>query len=66
MHLLVRRRENKVHYRNHKNNLRYCKELMSIVDELRHLDGVKGNFYVTEHEYVAPSTTLQYPLLYTN
>ena len=29
---------------------------MSIVDELRHLDGVKGNFYVTEQEYVAPST----------
>jgi len=24
-------------------NLDYCKELMSIVDELRHLDGVKGN-----------------------
>src|SRR5215471_18456342 len=39
-----------------KNNLGYCKELMSIVDELRHLDGVKGNFYVTEEEYVAPST----------
>jgi len=39
-----------------KNNLGYCKELISIVDELRHLDGVKGNFYVTEHEYVAPST----------
>ena len=29
---------------------------MSIVDELRHLDAVKGNFYVTEHEYVGPST----------
>src|SRR5215469_2779002 len=39
-----------------KDNLGYCKELMSIVDELRHLDGVKGNFYVTEEEYVAPST----------
>jgi signal transduction histidine kinase/sugar-specific transcriptional regulator TrmB len=38
-----------------KNNVSYCKELMSIV-ELRHLDGIKGNFYVTEDEYVAPST----------
>ena len=36
-------------------NLSYCKELMSIV-ELRHLDGIKGNFYVTEDEYAAPST----------
>jgi two-component system, OmpR family, sensor histidine kinase VicK len=39
-----------------KNNLGYCKELMSIVDELRHLGGIKGNFYITEHEYAAPST----------
>ncbi|MGB8934870.1 MAG: hypothetical protein WCC17_07175 [Candidatus Nitrosopolaris sp.] len=39
-----------------KTNLRYCEELMSIVDELRHLDGVKGNFCVSEQEYVAPST----------
>jgi hypothetical protein len=29
-----------------KDNLDYCKELTSIVDELRHLDGIKGNFYV--------------------
>ena len=36
-----------------KNNVRYCKELMSIVDELRHLDGIKGNFSVTEQEYVS-------------
>jgi hypothetical protein len=35
-----------------RSNLRYCKELMSIVDELRHLEGIKGNFYVTEEEYV--------------
>jgi two-component system, OmpR family, sensor histidine kinase VicK len=36
------------------NNVSYCKELMPVV-ELRHLDGIKGNFYVTEQEYVAPS-----------
>jgi two-component system, OmpR family, sensor histidine kinase VicK len=38
-----------------KDNLSYCKELMSVV-ELRHLEGIKGNFYVTGDEYVAPST----------
>ncbi len=37
-------------------NLGYCEELISIVDELRHLDGIKGNFYVSEIEYAAPPT----------
>jgi len=37
-------------------NISYCKELMKIVDELRHLDGVKANFAVSETEYVATST----------
>ena len=37
-----------------KHNLSYCKELMKIVDELRHLDGIKGNFMVSDTEYVAP------------
>ena len=32
-------------------NLYYCKELLSIVDELRHLGGIRGNFYVSENEY---------------
>lgn len=36
-----------------KDNLHYCKEMMEIVDELRHLGGVKGNFGVTEFSYVA-------------
>jgi hypothetical protein len=27
---------------------------MRIVDELQHLDGIKGNFMVSESEYVAP------------
>ena len=35
-------------------NISYCKELMSIVDELRHLDGIKGNFMISESEYLAP------------
>ena len=39
-----------------KDNLHYCKEMISVVDELRHLNSIKGNFYVSEQEYVAPST----------
>jgi signal transduction histidine kinase len=35
-------------------NISACKELMTIVDELRHLDGIKGNFMVSESEYLAP------------
>jgi two-component system, OmpR family, sensor histidine kinase VicK len=36
-----------------KDNLSYCKELMQVVNEVRHLDGVKGNFTVTDTEYVS-------------
>ena len=35
-------------------NISYCKELMTIVDELRHLEGIKGNFMLSESEYLAP------------
>jgi two-component system, OmpR family, sensor histidine kinase VicK len=35
-------------------NIAACKELMTIVHELRHLDGIKGNFMVSETEYLAP------------
>jgi two-component system, OmpR family, sensor histidine kinase VicK len=35
-------------------NISYCKELMKIVGELRHLDGIKGNFMISESEYLAP------------
>ena len=37
-------------------NLTYCKQLLTMVDELRHLDGIKGNFYLTESSYLAPAT----------
>ncbi|MFL6404200.1 MAG: hypothetical protein ACJ71M_12065, partial [Nitrososphaeraceae archaeon] len=37
-----------------KDNISYCKELMTIVDELRHLEGIKGNFMLSETEYIAP------------
>src|ERR671918_3149448 len=36
-----------------KDNVRYCKELMKLVDELRHLDGVRGGIAVSEAEYMA-------------
>jgi signal transduction histidine kinase len=42
-----------------KQNISYCKELMEMV-ELRHLDGLKGNFILNEREHLSISTkTLQ-------
>jgi two-component system sensor histidine kinase VicK len=38
-----------------KENLSYCKELMEMTHELRHLEGIKGNFYISETEYLAPA-----------
>lgn len=35
-------------------NFEDCKVLLSIVHELRHLDGVKTNFMISEGEYLAP------------
>ena len=39
-----------------RDNLSYCKQLLTMVDELRHLDGIKGNFYISETGYLAPAT----------
>ena len=39
-----------------KDNLSYCKQLMEMTHELRHLEGIKGNFYISETEYLAPAT----------
>ena len=36
-------------------NVIYCKELTKMVDELRHVDGIKGNFYLSETEYIVPA-----------
>ena len=35
-------------------NFEDCKKLLGIVHELRHLDGVKTNFMISEKEYLAP------------
>jgi two-component system, OmpR family, sensor histidine kinase VicK len=32
-------------------NISYCKELLSIVNEIRHLDGIKGNFMINERVF---------------
>ena len=34
-------------------NINYCKELMNLVDEFRHLDGIKGGLAVSEREFMA-------------
>jgi two-component system sensor histidine kinase VicK len=39
-----------------KDNISYCQQLLTMVDELRHLDGIKGNFYISERGYLAPAT----------
>jgi two-component system, OmpR family, sensor histidine kinase VicK len=36
-------------------NIFSCKQLTALVDELRHLDGIKGSFYVSDAEYIAPA-----------
>jgi hypothetical protein len=39
-----------------RDNISYCKELATMVDELCHLDGIKGNFYLNETEYLVPAS----------
>jgi two-component system, OmpR family, sensor histidine kinase VicK len=36
-----------------KDNVKHCKDLIKLVDELRHLSGVKGGLAVSETEYMA-------------
>ena len=45
-----------------KGNIEYCKELMQI-SELRHLDGIKGNFALSEKAYTASATLQEASLL---
>jgi two-component system sensor histidine kinase VicK len=52
-----------------KDNLNYCKELMNFVDDIRHLDGIKANFSISEAEYLASTTTTLSPaphIIYSN
>ena len=34
-------------------NLSYCKELMHLVHDLRHLDPIRNNFMMSENEYLS-------------
>jgi hypothetical protein len=45
-----------------KDNIEYCKELMRI-SELRHLDGIKGNFAISEKGYTASASLQEASLL---
>lgn len=53
-----------------KDNISYCKQLIELTNELRHLDGIKGNFAVSQTEYLAlshPQEGGRKPeLIYTN
>ena len=40
-------------------NISFCKQLLSTVSELRHLDGIKGNFMISESEYLAPAVIFE-------
>lgn len=53
-----------------KNNIRCCKELRKIVDEIRHLDDLKGSICVNESEFLGSTTwrekQLLSPVIYSN
>jgi two-component system sensor histidine kinase VicK len=38
-----------------KDNISYCKELITFVDEVRHLGGIKGSFYINDLVYLVPT-----------
>jgi two-component system sensor histidine kinase VicK len=54
--LAAKRRDIRLRYITEINhlNLDDCKVLLGIVHELRHLDGVKTNFMISDGEYIAP------------
>jgi hypothetical protein len=39
-----------------KSNIHYCKRLLDIVDELRHLDNIVGTFYASDKECLLPAS----------
>jgi len=46
-----------------KDNIHYCKAVMRIVTELRHLDGLIGGIAVSEYEYMSTTTLKEKQLL---
>lgn len=53
-----------------KDNAAYCKEVMSQGVEIRHLQGIKGNFAISDSEYLASLETEEFdprgPVLFSN
>jgi hypothetical protein len=45
-----------------KDNLHYCKDLMEVISELRHIEEAKGNFAVTDSEYVSYAISSEKPI----
>ncbi|MDQ6866707.1 MAG: hypothetical protein M3044_23160 [Thermoproteota archaeon] len=43
-------------------NCHHCKEVIMKIGEVRHLDGVKGNFGVSDTEYIATSTMMEWQI----
>ena len=46
-----------------KENINYCKILLPIVDEIRHLDGLKGSLCVSDSEFIGSTTWKEKELL---
>ena len=42
-----------------KDNIYYCKEMLKFASEIRHLDGIKGNFEVSDKQEYVAATRLQ-------
>jgi two-component system sensor histidine kinase VicK len=44
-----------------KDNVTFCKNSVSKVAEIRHLEGIKGNFGVSDTEYISTSDRVSVP-----
>lgn len=53
-----------------KDNIQCCKEYIEITTDLRHLDGIRGNFAASKSEYIATATlqetTQRLQIIYSN
>jgi hypothetical protein len=46
-----------------KENLHHCKKQLGMVDELRHLEGIKGNFAISDSEFIgSPDVSRENPV----
>jgi two-component system sensor histidine kinase VicK len=47
-----------------KDNIQYCKELREIVDEFKHLDGLRGSLCISESEFISATTLKEKQFVY--